>query len=213
MKTLRVMLVVLLCCHRSLGTLVVDLNESSNEDKNTFLALGQGIEINNPLTFCLRFNIKSALETNYIFSSTDDKLELILRFSINLGIAVINSVSLVFQIPKDNAVRPFHWHHICASSREDSYTIVFDGRQCYHANHTLGPSEKTTLRRLNLGSTNELGNWVYSDGINFRGLLSELNIWSKSLSFTQMEKITKNCGKVDPMPDVLNWSVLPSSMI
>ena len=129
MKILRVTLVVLLCCHRSLGTLVVDLNESSNEDQNTFLALDQGIEINNPLTFCLRFNIKSPLETNYIFSSTDDKLVLILRFSISLGIAVINSVSLVFKIPKDNAVRPFHWHHICVSSREDSYTIVLDGQQ------------------------------------------------------------------------------------
>ena len=75
MKFITVTFVVLLCCHRSLGTLVVDLNESSNENKNTFLALGQGIKINNPLTFCLRFNIKSALETSYIFSSTDDKFD------------------------------------------------------------------------------------------------------------------------------------------
>ena len=102
MKTLRVTF-LLLCCHSSQGTLVVDLNETTNE--NTFLALDQGIEINNPLSFCLRFNIKSPLETNYIFSSTDDKLVLILRFSISLGIAIINSVSLVFKIPKDNAVR------------------------------------------------------------------------------------------------------------
>ena len=210
MKTLTVTL-LLLCCHKSQETLVVDLNESSNDDKNGFLALDQGIEINNLLTFCLRFNIKLPLETNYIISSTDDQLVLILRFSISLGIVVINRVSLVFKIPKDNAVKPFHWHHICVSSREDSYTIVLDGQQWYHANHKLGSHEKTTLIRLDLGSTNEY--WVYEDGMNFLGLLSELNVWSKSLSISQMVKITTNCGNENPTPDLLKWSELPNSMI
>ena len=210
MKTLTVAL-LLLCCHEFLGTLVVNLNGPSNEDKNTFLALNQGIEINNPLTFCLRFNIKSALETNYIFSSTDDKLVLILRFSINLGIVLINRVSFVFEIPKDNGVLPFHWHHICLSTRKDSFTIVLDEQKWYHANRTLVSSEKTTLKRLDFGYTKEY--WTFSDGINFRGLLSELNIWSKSLSVTQMVKITRKCGKVDPIPDILDWSELDSSMI
>ena len=208
MKNLPI-IILILYCHRSLGTLVVELDESSNE--NTFLALDKGIEINNPLTFCLRFNIKDSLATNYIFSSTDDKLVLILRFSINLGILLINRVSLVFEIPKDNGVLPFHWHHICASTREDSYTIVLDGQQWYHASHKLVSSEKITLNRLDLGSTKEY--WTFSDGIDFKGLLSELNIWSKSLSVTQMVKITRNCGKIDPIPDLLKWSELPNSTI
>jgi hypothetical protein len=193
---------------------VVDLSESLNGDKNAFLALGKGIEINNPLTLCLRFNVQSALMTNYIFTSTDEKLVLILRFKVSLGIVLINGIALGFEIPKDNAVKPFHWHHICVSSSEDSYTIIFDGQQWYHANHTLGSFKKTTLKRLDLGvlgSTNEY--WVWSDSVNFRGLLSELNIWSKSLSIIQMIKITRNCGKVDTIPDLLNWSELPSSMI
>ena len=210
MKTLTVAF-LLLCCHESLETLVVNLNGPSNEDKNTFLAFNQELEINNPLTFCLRFNIKSALETNYIFSSKDDKLVLILRFSINLGIVLINRVSFVFEIPRNNGVLPFHWHHICVSTREDSYTIVLDERTWYHVNNPLVSSEKTTLKQLDLGFTKEY--WIFSDGINFRGLLSELNIWSKSLSVTQMVKITRNCGKVDPIPDILDWSELNSSMI
>ena len=210
MKNLTV-IILLFFCYICQGTLVVELNESSTEDKNTFLALGQGIEISNPLTFCLRFNIRDSLATNYVFSSTDDKLVLILRFSISLGIAIINSVSLVFKIPKDNAVRPFHWHHICVSSREDSYTIVLDGQQWYHANHTLGSSQTSSLKRLDLGSTNEY--WIYPEGINFRGLLSELNVWSKALSISQMVKITRNCGKIDPIPDLLKWSELPNSTI
>ena len=125
MKTLTVSL-LLLCCHESQETFVVNLNGPTNEAKNTFLSFNQELEINNPLTFCLRFNIKSALETNYIFSSKDDKLVLILRFSINLGIVLINRVSFVFEIPKDNGVLPFHWHHICLSTRKDSFTIVLD---------------------------------------------------------------------------------------
>ena len=125
MKNLTV-IILLLCCYRCQGTLVVDLNKSSNEDKNSFLALGQVIDINNPLTFCLRFNIKSALMTNYIFTSPDDKLALIMRFKVSLGLVLINGVALGFEIPKDNAVKPFHWHHICVSSSEDSYTIIFE---------------------------------------------------------------------------------------
>ena len=190
---------------------MVELTESLNEDKNTSLGLGLGIEINNPLTFCLRFNLKVNFATNYIFSTTDDKLVLILRFSVNLGLALINSVPLLFEIPKDNGVLPFHWHHICISSSEDSYSIVLDGQQWYHANHEQKSFEKTTVTRLDLGTTNKY--WTYADGINFRGFLSELNIWSKSLSVSQIVKITTNCGKVDPIPDLLNWSELSNSMI
>ena len=211
MKTLTIT-ILLLCCRRCLGTFVVDLNELSNEDKDTFLTFDQGIEITNPLTFCLRFNMRSALETNYIFSSTDEQLALILRFSVSQGLVLINSMALFFEIPKDNAVLPFRWHHICFTSNEDYYDIVLDGQQWYHANHTKGSFEKKkTVTRLDLGSTNEY--WIYTDGINFKGLLSELNIWSKSLSVIQVLKITGNCGKVDPIPDLLNWSELPSSMI
>ena len=203
--------IILLCCYKGLGTLVVDLNEPSNEEKNTYLALGQGIEINNPLTFCLRFNIKDILATNYIFSSKDEELLFLLSFSYGFGLLLINSVNPVFEIPKDNDLSPFHWHHICISSSIDSYIVVIDGKQWYHASHTVGSSEKTIVKRLDLGSTNEY--WVYSDGINFKGLLSELNIWSKPLSFSQMVEITTNCGKVDPIPDILNWSELDESVI
>ena len=211
MRTLTVFF-LLICCHECLGTLVVDLKEKSTEDKKTFLDLGQGIEINNPLTFCLRFNIRDSLATNYIFSSTDDKLVLIIRFSVSLGLVLINSIVLFFDIPKDNDVRPFNWHHICVSSSEIFYTVVLDGQQWYHANHTQGGSfEKTTVKRLDLGWTTEY--WIYPDDINFRGLLSELNIWSKSLSVIQMANITRNCGIEDPVPDLLNWSEISRSII
>ena len=208
MKTLTVTL-LLLCCHRSQGSFVVDLNDASNE--NTFLGLDKGIEINNPLSFCLRFNIKSPLETNYIFSSKDNKLGLTLRFSVRLGIVYLNSDALIFEIPKDNDVSPFHWHHICVSSSKDFYNIVLDGQQWFCANHTQRTFEKTIVKRLDLGSTN--GHSVYSDGIKLIGLLSELNVWSKSLSAIQMVEITRNCRKVDPLPDILNWSKLPKTMI
>ena len=182
-----------------------------NGTNDTFLDFGKGMELSSPLTFCLRFNISDILETNYIFSSPDDELVLIFRFSVNLGILLINSVAHFFEIPKDHDVKPIHWHHICVTSVEDSYTVVLDGQQWYHANHSHGSFEKTTLTRLELGSTNKY--WIFTDGRRFKGLLSGLNIWSKSLSITKMEEITTHCGKVDPIPDLLNWSELPSSII
>ena len=142
-----------------------------------------------------------------MFSTTDDKLLLILRFSVSQGIVLINSAAFFFEIPKENGVLPFQWHHICFSSNGTSYTIVFDGNKWYDANHAQLSYEKKTITRLDLGSTNEY--WIYSDGITFRGLLSELNIWSKALSAIQMVKITNNCEKVHPIPDILNWSKGP----
>ena len=209
-------MLLLLYCQSCLGTFVVDLNQPSNEDRKTFLALDKGIEINNELTFCLRLNIKDVLKTNYIFSSTDDNLSLILRFSVSQGLVLINGVALFFEIPEDNGVLPFHWHHICFSSNKDSHTIVLDGGDLdghiwHQEKNAQGSVEKKTVTRLDLGSTNDY--WVYPDGIEFKGLLSELNIWSKSLSVPQMKNITKKCGKVDPIPDLLNWSELPSSVI
>ena len=148
MKTL-IVTFLLLCCYRSQGTLVVDLNESSNEDKNSFLALGQGVEINNPLTFCLRFYIKSALETNYIFSSTDDILILILRFSINLGIVLINRVSFIFEIPGilDLPHHPKNFRfqlHFSASSRHQT-SILARGPTSAYKIFLAQPQRQTSL--------------------------------------------------------------------
>ena len=49
-------------------------------------------------------------------------------------------------------------------------------------------------------STPYSGDWSY-----FYGEISELNIWSKGLLVEEMINITRNCGNLQPTPDILNW--------
>ena len=54
---------------------------------------------------------------------------------------------------------------------------------------------------------------INSGGVNFKGEVSELNIWGSSLSQNQMTEITEKCGKAYPIPDTLNWSDVDATML
>ena len=150
MKTLPLILILSCSCWCK-DTLVIDLLKQSSEGK-TVLFLDKRIQITNSITFCLRLNLKDTLAMHYIFNEKDNKLGFKLKFSVGLGSAAINKRVFQFKIPKDNDFKPFHWHHICISSNENSYSVVFDGCQWYHANHTRKSSEKTILTELDIGA-------------------------------------------------------------
>ena len=56
-------------------------------------------------------------------------------------------------------------------------------------------------------------NHIFSDYKDFKGEISELNIWGKSLSTNYILNITKSCGNPEPMPDLLNWIDVKNSMV
>ena len=210
MKTLP--LILLLSCYCwCKDTLVIDLFKQSSEEK-TVLSLEETIQITNSMTFCLRLNLKDTLSMHYIFNEKDDKLGFKLKFSVGIGSAAINKRVFQFKIPKDNDFKPFHWHHICFSSNEKSYSVVFEGRKWYHANHTIKSFEKTTLTKLDIGVSSD-DSEIDSGGVNFKGEMAELNIWGSSLSQNQMIEITGTCGKPYPNPDILSWSDVDPTML
>ena len=43
--------------------------------------------------------------------------------------------------------------------------------------------------------------------------MGDLNIWGGAVSENQLKTITKNCGKIHPTPDLLDWSNINISMI
>ena len=171
----------------------MELFKQSNKDK-TVLSLDKPIQITNYMTFCFRINLKDALSIHYIFNEKDDKLGFKLKFSVGLGSAAINKRVFQFKIPKDNDFKPFHWQHICFSLNEKSYSVVFEGRQWYHANHTIKSFEKTTLTKLDIGVSSDESE-ISSGGVNFKGEMAELNIWGSSLTQNQMIEITGTCRK------------------
>ena len=117
---------------------------------------------------------------------------------------LLNKNGIYFEIPKDNGIKPYHWHHICIAVSKDMYQVVFDGRMWSIGNITLKHYENTYLNELDMGSPSS--QTTYSYGVHFKGDLSELNIWSKLLSRDDMMKITKSCGQPKPKPNLLIWS-------
>ena len=192
---------------------VVDLNPSNSppeKDKRTVLSLNENVEVNIPLTFCIRFNLQDRISARYMFTHRDDKLALMLRFQIGLGKVRLNGETFFFKIPKDSGIRLFYWHHICVSLNEEKYLVAVDGSQWSIGAHKIKPFQNIFINQFVLGSIHEL---VDQNEDNFKGELSELNIWSSSLSMDNLIDFTKGCSHPKPVPNILQWSTIKKSML
>jgi hypothetical protein len=181
---------------------LMPLNSPPEEDKKTVLSLTETIEVSIPLTFCLRFNLQDTISARYMFDNKDDKLALTLRFPLDLGKVKVNGEEFYFRIPKDSGIRPFYWHHICISLNEEKYWVAVDGQQWSNGTHKIKSFQTFSINQLFMGSPYELA----SIEDNFKGEMSELNIWSYSLSLKQLINITESCTHPKPVPDILQWT-------
>ena len=195
------------------NVIVVDVNLSNSpleQDKVTKLSLTENVEVNIPLTFCLRFNLQDRISSRFMFSIKGDKLNFYLNFPSDYGWVRQNGVYILFKIPKDNGIRPFYWHHICISLNEETYWVVVDGHKWSNGTHKIKPFQNISTNEFLMGSSDRLDE---KDGGNFVGELSELNIWSNSLSLENLIDITKTCRHPEPDPDILQWLNITNSML
>ena len=190
---------------RCQATLVLNLNQKMNESDKVTLSFFHKKEISIPLTFCLRFNLQNKLLNTYMLSNKDDTLVLTLRFSERLGRVYLNKEGMFFKIPKDNGILPYHWHHICVGINPEIHQVIVDGRQWSYGIHTINKFSNASLTQLDMGSASP-NRTYYNVGIDFKGELSELNLWNRFLSSDEMTRITKTCGEPEPFSDILNWS-------
>ena len=214
MKVLRLIIVLVFTyCWCKETVTVVDLMPSNSpleQDKRTILSLTENVEVNTPLTFCLRFNLQDRISERYMFTNKDDKLVLKLSFPFDFGKVQVNGEVIYFKIPKDNGIRPFYWHHICISLNEKLIMVVVDGKQWSNGTHKIKQFQSISLNQFFMGSMYKLGS-LRED--NFKGELSELNIWSDSLSMNNLIDITKSCSHPKPLPDILQWLNITKSML
>ena len=190
----------------------VNLNPSNSppeKDEKAVLSLTENVDVSIPLTFCLRFNLHDRISARYMVTSKGDNLSLKLRFPTGLGKVHVNGESFYFKIPKDSGIRPFYWHHICISLNEEKYWVAVDGQQWSNGTHKIKSFQTFSINQLFMGSPYELA----SIEDNFKGELSELNIWSYSLSLKQLINITESCTQTKPAPDILQWSNITNSIV
>ena len=193
------------------GTIVLNV---PNEKEDTFLSFDKNIEVGIPITVCIRFKLKGYLTNRVIFSSKGDTFRLSLQPQEGQGWIRLNTVYVLFKITRDN-FQPYLWHHLCYTMDKESFMVIIDGKKVYqskYSNTTLNQIasanmflKRTKIQQIRLGSLvpNEI---AFSHYENFKGELTELNIWDKALSKEEMIELTKSCKIASPAPDILNWS-------
>ena len=212
MRVLPFLILLLFCYCWCQETILVRLPSKNPDPINgkTLLTLDKAIELNNILTLCIRFKLKSELSTITLFSSKDGQLALYLVFLEGKGRFAFNGQSLIFKIPEKHGIQPFHWHHLCLKSNDALHEVVVDGRMWHYGKNVINANEKTILNEIILGSAYQV---VYSNAVDFLGEISELNIWSRGVSLKDLMEMTNNCGEPKLDPDLLRWSLIRVPMI
>ena len=215
MRILPFLILLLFCYCWCQETILVRLPSKNPDPINgkTLLILDKAIELNNILTLCIRFKLKSELSTITLFSSEDGQLALYLAFSDGTegkGRFAFIGKSLIFKIPEKHGIQPFHWHHLCLKSNDVLQEVVVDGRMWHYGKNVINANEKTILNQIVIGSAYQV---VYSSAIDFQGEISELNIWSRAFSLKDLMEMTNNCGEPKLVPNLLRWSQIRVPMI
>jgi hypothetical protein len=93
---------------------------------------------------------------------------------------------------------------------EETYWVAVDGRQWSTGKHNIKPFQNISIGQFFLGSVYE---YVEHWEDNFKGELSELNIWNNALSVASLIGITEKCCQPEPVPDILQWENITNFML
>ena len=119
--------------------------------------------------------MKSGLESSALFSSS--KLSAFLRFDVGTGRVILDGENYLFNIPEDHGISPYSWHKLCWKSDGEIQEAIVDGKLWHNDTVNQKLYENLTVHQFFMGS----GYYVDGFSINFKGELSELNIWSEAI--------------------------------
>ena len=133
MRTCPLLLLSLWYCY---ATLVVEVPIDENDlDQKTTLTFNDPMEISNPMTFCIRFNLEHYVKPIYILSSPQNVLELKVA-DTGMGKIKIQGLPFNFKIPK-SGLQPYSWTHFCFCSFGEHYQVVVNGVQWHEGEGTI----------------------------------------------------------------------------
>ena len=210
---MRSLTLLLLSIPISYCIIIVDLPfDEYNPNHKTILFFEKEIEIRNPFTMCISFNLQDYASPRSIIGTYDKRFQLIIN-DVGVGKLEIDGMIFIFKVP-ESAFQPFSWTHLCLSSNDENYHVMGAGKLWYKGKKKS--LEPTKISELLLGSITDTG--YYKD---LKGKVAELNIFDKSLSLNDMKNYT-TCGHfMESTPEkqeeyiqmILNWSNIKTSMI
>ena len=156
------------------------------------------------LTFCLRIQFHRTVQ-HCLFGQN-----ILLNFvQNNYGFLHFHKDMYVMYELREN-VLPLKWYHICASYQRYHIHMVVNGEmvinKAIESLKSLKNYNITLQPQLAVGYCPDSGfNIGPLNGIT-RGILTDLNIWSKALTTTEMKKFTEDCQLPTSVPDLYNWN-------
>ena len=135
--TMKTLPLLFLMFFYSWASLVLELSQYDDE---IHLNLENDIQVHSKsITFCIRFNWKGAFDKfdKVLFSSiSPEKFRLQMRLRELIGFVWLDSVALVFKIPKHTLIQ-YSWYHFCFIADNTSYQILVEGKQLNVFLHTF----------------------------------------------------------------------------
>ena len=158
-------------------------------------------------SFCIRYYLVS-IQNQGIFTTQNGNIGLVIYTVQNLGFIELHNKHFIFPLPKK---KPYEYEHFCFSRNDTNYLIASEGNLVHSARfHKLNISEiekEITDTHIMIGPTSYQSNSVKY----FMGKISELNIFSKSFSESELVEMTASCDKIDsPGEKVFDWSKIES---
>ena len=165
---------------------------------------------------CIRLRLDD-LYPQTVFEVPDLKLVMI-EGNRNYGHLRLHALDYyIFQYPHPDYLVPEQWYHVCISYKHINadkaiLEMVLDGTSLINKeieiHEALSVLNLSKIWRLGLGKSNILEYGPQT----FRGIMSDLNIWSSPLTQDEMKKFASDCQNygVTPkhFPDILSWSEL-----
>lgn len=185
--------------YQSKAAKVVDLPQGFNQSID--IILENPIEIFIDLTLCIRFKLERESMSEYR-TLFETKTSFFLEFDgfTDVGFFYLDEgISLIFTLPQD-VLHPNHWNHLCISINATNYKVVGNGNLWFEGSHGIHDVTQV-VQVFELG-----GDSPYNYETKFVGSISELNMWSTSLSLIEMKSITVSCGAPNVIPDLLEWT-------
>ena len=159
-------------------------------------------------TYCFRIELFSTI-VQFLFLEGDD---LGFKFQTkNFGFVIVHGAWIMFEC--EEQLVPLKWYHVCMSYESGHILLVMNDKTLINKEYSYLKSLKDSKwslhdgLRLGIGLGNGMGNDGPLDSI-LRGRVVDFNMWSKSLSLTDLRSFVRDCLPLPTHPDVIIWDSL-----
>ena len=158
-------------------------------------------EAMNEFSFCGKYRFKYLRDTELMYMDATSTYVRLLDFDAKVGIILHHNAGYFFSF-KNQTLIPDTWQHICLMVSADSITVVLNGEVVFDNDYETKMDPLDTS--LWLGGSN-VPTKMHR---RFEGEMTDLNLWSKTLTINDLILITTGSKSTGSIPDtaIFEWN-------